>query len=152
VLHDTSCLCRSWSIRSTSVCPERRHVSSRLVRPPDDIMMLHQINCIFVMSRISKAIGKFPSTHKRVHYLGHTRLWRWSFNIICPTEPRAPTSPSTRSIRRVLCFLLSLRALLVAYSLPPLKRQGLWDISAQHFKKQKVNDFIHTNIVPLLTI
>jgi len=47
----------------------RRQVSLRLVRPPDDIMMLHQINCASAVFRIRKASGRFPSTHKRVSTL-----------------------------------------------------------------------------------
>jgi len=45
---------------------KRRKVSSSLVRPPDDTSMLHQINCGSVVSNIRKALGRFPSTHKRV--------------------------------------------------------------------------------------
>ena len=41
----------------------KRHVSSILVRPSDDIMMFHQINCGYVVSRISKVPERFPSTH-----------------------------------------------------------------------------------------
>ena len=47
-----------------------RDVSSSLVRPPGDMRMVQQINDIFVVSRIRKAPGRFPLTHKR----GNTRV------------------------------------------------------------------------------
>jgi len=46
--------------------PKRCQVSSSLVRPPDDIMMLHQIKCASIVSRIRKSPERFPFTHKRV--------------------------------------------------------------------------------------
>ena len=42
-----------------------RNVTSSLVRPPDDMRMLQRINDISVVSRISKASGRFSLTHKR---------------------------------------------------------------------------------------
>jgi hypothetical protein len=40
-----------------------RHVSSVLVRPPDDMRMLHRIYQSSEVSIISKPPGRFPSTH-----------------------------------------------------------------------------------------
>jgi len=45
---------------------KRRYVSSSLVRTPDDMSMLHRINCGSEVSNIRKAHGRFPSTHKQV--------------------------------------------------------------------------------------
>jgi len=42
-----------------------RNVTSSLVRPPDDMRMLQRINDISVVSRISKASGRFSLTHKQ---------------------------------------------------------------------------------------
>jgi len=45
---------------------KRRHVSSVLVRPSDDMTMLHRIHQAFEVCSISKPLGRFPSTHIRV--------------------------------------------------------------------------------------
>ena len=42
-----------------------RDVSPSLVRPPDDMRMVQRINGISIVSRISKAPGRFPLIHKR---------------------------------------------------------------------------------------
>jgi len=42
-----------------------RDVSSSLVRPPNDTRMVQRINGRSVVSRIRKAPGRFPLTHKR---------------------------------------------------------------------------------------
>ena len=42
-----------------------RDVSSPLVRPPDDIRVVQRINGTSIVSRIRKASGRFPLTHKR---------------------------------------------------------------------------------------
>jgi hypothetical protein len=46
---------------------KRCHVSSSLVRPPDDMSMLHRINCGYEVFRIRKFPGRFPFTPKRVN-------------------------------------------------------------------------------------
>jgi len=45
---------------------KRRVVSPSLVRPPDDMSMLHRNNLESEVSSIRKSPGRFPSTHKRV--------------------------------------------------------------------------------------
>ncbi|AES64857.1 hypothetical protein MTR_2g031430 [Medicago truncatula] len=52
--------------RVPSYVMKRSQVSSSLVHPPDDMSMLHRINCGYVMSNIRKVSERFPSTHKRV--------------------------------------------------------------------------------------
>jgi len=49
--------------------PNRRQVSARLVRPSDDISILHQINSANKVSKISIAPTRFPFTHKRISTL-----------------------------------------------------------------------------------
>jgi len=45
---------------------KRRHVSSVLVRPSDDMKMLHRIHRSYEVSNIRKPPGRFPSTQIRV--------------------------------------------------------------------------------------
>jgi len=83
-------------------------------------------------------------------YLGCTSLWWWSSCIITPSNHRALCLRLPAWGGR--CASFSLCALHVADSLPALSRSGLWDMSAQHFKKQKINDLFYTDIVSFLTI
>jgi len=85
----------------------------------------------------------------RVHYLGCSRLRRRQLRIITPTNPRAPFLHLI-TWGRVATF--SACALPIVVSLPPVSLSGLLDISTQYFKKQKINDFFHRNIVSFLTI
>jgi len=45
---------------------KRRHVSSALVRPPDDTTILHRIHPVSEVSSINKPSFRFQSTHIRV--------------------------------------------------------------------------------------
>jgi len=53
-----------------------RDVSSSLIRPPGDMRMVQRINDSSVVSRIRKALGRFPLTHKR----GNSRIVGIIFN------------------------------------------------------------------------
>jgi len=55
-----------------------RDVSSSLVRSPDDMRMVQRINDISVVSKISKALGRFPLRHMR----GNSRV------VVIITNPR----------------------------------------------------------------
>jgi len=80
-----------------------RNVSSSLIRPPDDMRMLQQINDISVVSRISKASGKFSLTHKR----GNSRV------VIFIRNPRKEVpevckNPSLQNTMKQICIITNI--------------------------------------------
>jgi len=71
---------------------KRRHVSSVLVRPPGDMIMLHRIQQAYEVLSISKPPFRFPSTRERVMpfviiiFLPRNDMSDVSYNSSLPTQ------------------------------------------------------------------